>query len=371
MIVAQARWSDGRWDELPPPAPFDLVLLFGSPSRLASGLIDDVRARFAGAVVLGGSTAGEIVGARVHDDSLTLTAVRFARARVAAAEVRLAAASSSYDAGLRLARALDPNGLIHLFVLSDGTQVNGSDLARGLAAGLPAGVQVTGGLCGDGANFRQTLVALDGPAESGKVVAVGFYGAGLRIGVGSLGGWDPFGPERLVTRAVGNVVYELDGCSALELYKRYLGEHSTQLPASGLLFPLSVRSGDAPGLVRTILAVDEAAQSITFAGDVPEGAYARLMRANTDRLVDGAQGAARICLSADAAPELAVLVSCVGRKLVLKQRVEEEVEAVRDVLGARTRLTGFYSYGELSPFAALGRCELHNQTMTITTFGER
>jgi hypothetical protein len=194
----------------------------------------------------------------------------------------------------------------------------------------------------------------------------------LKVGFGSLGGWDPFGPERLVTRSKGNVLFELDGRPALSLYKQYLGEHSKGLPATGLLFPLSVRvePGETP-LVRTILAVDEQQQSMTFAGDVPEGAYARLSKANVDRLIDGAVGAARAsCPAGSVAPELAILISCVGRKLVLKQRVEDEVEGVRSILGEQAAMTGFYSYGEIAPFSLGERSELHNQTMTITTFAE-
>jgi len=193
------------------------------------------------------------------------------------------------------------------------------------------------------------------------------------VGFGSLGGWDAFGPERLITRSKENVLYELDGRSALDLYKNYLGDHARNLPSSALLFPLSVRARekDAP-VVRTVLAIDETDQSMTFAGDVPVGAYARFMKANFDRLIDGALGAARSSHQAlgEGTAELAVLISCVGRKLVLKQRIEEEVEAVREVLGPDTVLTGFYSYGELSPFTPDARCELHNQTMTITTLSE-
>ena len=175
-----------------------------------------------------------------------------------------------------------------------------------------------------------------------------------------------------MTRSHGNVLYEFDGQPALALYKKYLGEHAAGLPATGLLFPLSVRTAEGREFVRTILSVDEAQQSMTFAGDVPEGAYARLMKANVDRLVDGAQGAAKTSYEAVGAtsPELAVLISCVGRKLVLKQRTEEEIEAVRSVLGSRTVLTGFYSYGEICPVVPNANCELHNQTMTITTFTE-
>jgi hypothetical protein len=203
---------------------------------------------------------------------------------------------------------------------------------------------------------------------------VGLYGSRLKVGFGSLGGWDSFGPDRLITKSKANVLYELDGQSALGLYKQYLGEHAKGLPATGLLFPLSIRtqSGET-AVVRTILSVDEAEQSMTFAGEIPEGAYARLMKANFDRLIDGATGAARTSEQAlgPGSAELALLISCVGRKLVLKQRVEEEVEAVRDVLGEGTTLAGFYSYGEISPFAPGARCELHNQTMTITALSER
>jgi hypothetical protein len=229
-------------------------------------------------------------------------------------------------------------------------------------------------MAGDGARFGETLVFQDDAPHPDTIAALGLYGRRLKVGFGSLGGWDSFGPDRLITKATANVLYELDGQSALGLYKQYLGEHAKGLPATGLLFPLSIRtqSGETP-VVRTILSIDEAAQSMTFAGDVPEGAYARLMKANFDRLIDGATGAARTSYQAIASitPELAILISCVGRKLVLKQRIEEEVEAVRDVLGAGAALTGFYSYGEISPFTPGARCELHNQTMTITALSEQ
>jgi len=236
------------------------------------------------------------------------------------------------------------------------------------------GVAVTGGLAGDGSRFARTLVCADGNVAEGKIAALGFYGSRLKVGYGSLGGWDVFGPERLVTKSSGNVLYELDGQSALGLYKRYLAEHAAGLPAAALLFPLALRNGEEGySLVRTVLGVSEEDQSMTFAGDMPEGAHARLMKANFDRLVDGASGAARASHEAlgSASPDLAILISCVGRKLVLKQRIEEEVEGVREVLGESAVLTGFYSYGEICPHDAITGCELHNQTMTITTFSER
>lgn len=362
-------------DAQPVGGPAGLVLVFGSGARLAAMPFETLRRLFPQAVIAGCSTAGEILGTRVTDDSLTLTAVRFAATRVRLARVRVEESSASRAAGLALAGDLAGDDLVHVLVLSDGLHVNGTELVDGLRAGLPERVAVTGGLSGDGADFKRTLVIADAPAAERTIAAIGFYGDALRVGYGSLGGWDPFGPDRRITRAAGNVLYELDGQSALALYKRYLGEHAAGLPATGLLFPLELHEqagSRSPGLVRTILSVDEATQSMTFAGDMPQGLYARLMKANFDRLIDGASGAAQATREplGGVPAQLALLISCVGRKLVLQQRVEEEVESVRDVLGEGAVLTGFYSYGEISPSVPLAKCELHNQTMTITTFAE-
>lgn len=352
-----------------------LVLAFGGTDVLRNrDLLQEVRARYPKALLFGGSTAGEICGTRVRDDSLAVTAIHFEHTRLGLAQETIGGMRESRAIGERLARALNHAQLSHVLVLSDGLKVNGSELARGLRENLPQDVAVTGGLAGDGARFQHTLVCADGEPQEGQIAALGFYGERLKIGYGSLGGWDTFGPERLITRAQDNVLYELDGQSALELYKRYLGEHAAELPASALLFPLALRiDGENESLVRTILGVNEEAQSMTFAGDMPQGAYARLMKANFDRLIDGAANAARAGFETldGAAPDLALLISCVGRKLVLKQRIEEEVEGVREILGERTVLTGFYSYGEICPHGAVTGCQLHNQTMTITTFSEQ
>jgi len=378
MQVEQKTWTHQRsWTREAPSELGDaaqLVLVFGATALLERPeLARQIEQDYPGAHLLGCSTSGEICSTRVGDDTLVVTAIRFEHTRIEGARVGLTGADDSFEAGARLAAELARDGLVHLFVLSDGLRVNGSDLVRGLAAELPPRVTVTGGLAGDADRFEKTLVLWDGPAEPNSVAAVGLYGDRVKVGFGSLGGWDPFGPERLITKSKGNVLFELDGRSALQLYKLYLGEHAKGLPATGLLFPLSLRTGSGEtGVVRTILSVDEERQSMTFAGDVPEGAYARLMKANFDRLIDGAIGAAETSHQAigGSQAELAILISCIGRKLVLRQRVEEEVEGVREALGSRPSLTGFYSYGEISPFTPGVKCELHNQTMTITTLLE-
>ena len=262
------------------------------------------------------------------------------------------------------------NDLRGLFVLSDGTGINGSDLIRGLQDVLGTGVTITGGLAGDGADFRITFVGAGDPPQPGRVAAIGFYGDAVVIGHGSYGGWQPFGPERRITRAADNVLHQLDNEPALDLYKRYLGEQAEGLPGTALLFPLRLTRPDGGEVVRTIVGTDDATSTMVFAGDVPEGSTAQLMRATFDKLIDGAGEAASQAAVMEGT-HLAILVSCIGRKLVLGQRVAEEIESAQEVLGADARTIGFYSYGEISPQARTGACELHNQTMTITTIGEK
>ncbi|MBB3167355.1 FIST signal transduction protein [Simiduia aestuariiviva] len=376
METYQNLYRDSHW-RAPLPAQSDaqLILLFGDRALAQDPAINaDLKTRFPKADIIGCSTSGEILGTELHDQSLCLTAIHFATT-----ETRVCLASLADQtletAVATLAENLAQPGLKYVLVLSDGHQVNGTALVDKLTASLPTDVLVTGGLAGDGTRFQSTEVWHNGQGGEGNILLCGFYGPDIVIGHGSMGGWDPFGPERLITRADSNVLYTLDDQPALALYKRYLGDHAEALPASALLFPLLIkRDGEDDAVIRTILDVNSADESMTFAGDMPEGAKAQLMRANFDRLIDGAESAASAALSRIASQKnsgLALLISCVGRRLVLNQRIEEELEAVEDVLGDGWQFTGFYSYGEISPMVGSGSCALHNQTMTITTLQER
>lgn len=352
-----------------------LVLVFGGSDFVDHPEpIQALCRAFQTSVVIGCSSSGEIHQTTISDGTLSVAVAQFERSEVATASASIPQPSESFAAGATLARALLHPDLRGAMILSDGLGVNGTALVDGLNSVFPEGVVITGGLAGDGARFQRTWVLLNGQTVERTVVAVGFRGPFVRIGHGSKGGWDNFGPERLVTKSKGNVLFEVDGRPALQLYKEYLGERASGLPATGLLFPLAIRPPDKSHkrLVRTILSIDEAAQSMTFAGDVPEGWSAQLMKANFERLIGGASDAAEMTRTGRTnagSKTLAVAISCVGRRLVLGERSEEEVEATLDVLPRGTQQIGFYSYGEISPYAS-GPCDLHNQTMTLTTISE-
>lgn len=379
MRIENRQWVEGQGWTLPLSAPvgFDaqLVFVFGSPEQFSrKGLIEEIRSFYPNAHMVGCSTAGNISCGKVYDNSIVTTAVKFERTEVALAQVRLSEVKSGSEAGVALASSFDQAGLRHLLVFSDGLRVNGSDLVKGLWGTLPYGVAVTGGLAGDGLNFGRTLVCLDGPPEEGKIAAVGFYGDRLRVGYGSVAGWEPFGVERVVTRSKGARLISIDGEPALSLYRKYLGDLSSRLPASACMFPLSVKvEKEGTSAILTPVSVDERTKSVIMSGDVPEGSTARLMRAGLDWLVSAAMQAANLGMEAvePETPQLALIMSGVGRKMVMGQRAEEEVECVRDVFGPHTSLAGFYSYGEIAPTQPHARYELRNQTMTITTFLER
>ncbi len=353
----------------------DLLLVFAAASYFsAADFFKALRSQFPDSVMIGCSTAGEVTADGVDDGTCTLTALHFEKTRLIQAHTTLAGMDDSHAAGERLARQLTDAELKTVLVFGPGLQINGSALVDGLAGILGESIPITGGLAGDGGAFTQTFTLGPDGVSDHAVVAVGLCGAALRFGHGSFGGWEAFGPARKVTRCANNLLYELDGEPALDVYKRYLGEHANGLPASGLLFPFAMLSEDhnAIGLIRTILGVDETEGSLTLAGEIDPDGYLKLMHASTDKLVNGAESAAKAAAAMVDKPDesLVILVSCVGRKLVMGNRVDEEVEAVGDVFGLQAVLTGFYSYGEISPFTPGSLCKLHNQTMTITCLSE-
>jgi len=359
-------------------APLDsdrtLVVVFGAPDLADNHApLKALERTMKASKIVGCSSAGHFLQDELTDEGIVCAAIRFDSSAVRVAGENVGGAADSCRAGQAVGAALCAPDLRGVLVYSEGLEVNGAELAKGLAQSLPAGVVATGGLAGDQDRFSRTWVCEGAHVSAGRVVAAGLYGDDLRLGHASKGGWDVFGPVRKVTRASGNILYELDGKPALEIYKAYLGDRASELPASALLFPLAISEtpNDVKPVVRTILAVDEKENAMVFAGDIPQDAFAQLMRANLDRLIHAASESAL-----DAQPNdlestdvLSIAVSCVGRRLVLGERAEEELGATLDTFPSDSRQIGFYSYGELSPLIS-GACDLHNQTMTLTVITE-
>jgi hypothetical protein len=378
MLVRQSVVTRLDAAALEPLAKIDpnLVLVFAAPRFFTEpGFAAQLTAAFPNARRIALSTAGEISSQGVSNDSAVVSAIRFEHTPFKLASTDIAGMEDSAGAGERLARQLQAPDLKAVILLSQGVAVNGSDLIAGVVSVIGKDIPLTGGLAGDNGVFTRTWALLDDVVSDRMMLAIGLYGDALNLAHGSFGGWQSFGPARRATKVAGNVLYELDGEPALEIYRRYLGKYAKDLPASGLLFPFAILSDDRQesGLIRTLLGIDESNGSLTLAGDIPDGGYLKLMHASTEALVDGAEAAAEAArrMLTDDSPGLALLVSCIGRKLVMGDRVDEEVEVVGAVFGQGCVLSGFYSNGEISPFIESTDCKLHNQTMTITYLSEK
>lgn len=377
MKTQQHHFLNGLWKDFPSDldtAKCQLVLAFGSSeSIIKPDVYKHLKGLYANADIVFASTAGEILSDSVYDDSVVVTAIEFEKTKVRTVKTNIKRHSNSTETGRFLMDQLLADDLKCVFVISDGTFINGSELVDGLNKNNKNNVPISGGLAGDAARFEKTFTGVNEVPSQGNVSAIGFYGKDIVIGHGSLGGWDEFGQERTITKSDKNVLYEIDNKNALDLYKEYLGDYVDELPGSALLFPLSITlTGADKNLVRTILSINDEEKSMTFAGNLPEGSKVRLMKANFDKIIDASSTAATNAYPGikNGKPSLAILISCVGRKLILQERTYEELEAAKEILGDDAALTGFYSYGEISPFNESVQCELHNQTMTITTFTE-
>lgn len=372
-LVFEDDWKKESGDLLPNEyEKVQVVFLFGHTDVIKEeARFNEIQKQYPNAKIIGASTSGNIVAAEVSDYELTATAVFFEKSSVQVASISFSDEDNVEELSKELINKLPQDDLKHIFVMSDGLLINGSELARGINK-VSNSITVTGGMAGDGARFQETYIVADAAAKQRSIVAIGFYGDSLHIGTGCFAGWSEFGAQRMITKSKANVLYEIDGEPALDLYKKYLGDLANELPNSGLRFPLSIKENeDSPEIIRTLLAIDEEEKSITFAGDVPEGYSARLMKADIDILIDGASKAAKSIEVGNDKTALGLVVSCVGRKIVMNYLIDDELEAVQNVLGTHVNLTGFYSYGEIAPFEEdIITCELHNQTMTLTAIYE-
>ncbi|WP_405250419.1 FIST signal transduction protein [Dokdonia sp. Asnod3-C12] len=373
--VQLQRDSSGSWNYLSEFIALDnpLVLILGNRFLLEKeGVYEEVRDLFPSGHLVFGSSSGEIVTGAVNDNHITITAIEFEKSSFEIQTFNIhEVGDDSEKAGSTIVKKLTAEGLKHVFVLSEGSFVNGSALTKGMQESLP-NVLITGGLCGDDARFEKTLASYNAAPKEGEIVVIGFYGATFEASFSIYGGWTPFGPERLITKSDGNILYEIDGKPALDLYKTYLGDKAKELPGSALIYPLNVKSAENDqSFVRTILNIDEEKNAMILAGDVPEQSKVQLMMTNMDSIASASETAAlRAMEGRNNPPQLALLISCIGRKLVLDQRIEEEVEEVMSVIGDDVVISGMYSYGEIAPFYGERSCKLHNQTMTITLISE-
>ena len=351
-----------------------LILVFANRLMLEDdSVLHDIRKEFPYDDIVFASTAGEVFNVEVLENTVTVIAIEFEKSTfVIKADNIFNHDKNTRQLGAALAEQMPAEGLKHLFVLSEGSFVSGTSLIKGLESTLNENVAITGGLSGDDLRYEKTLTSYKEDPKEGEIVLIGFYGESLEITFASYGGWLAFGPERVITKSEGSTLYEIDGQSSLELYKKYLGDKAGDFARSALLYPLNVIApGKTHAVVRAVVATDMENKAMIFADEVPQDSQVQLIMISPDRISQGAFTASTLAMQDRVTkPQLALVISCIGRKVVMNQRVEEEIELVREVIGEGTAIAGFYSYGEIAPFHDTCSSELHNQTMTLTLISE-
>ena len=376
MTIERLEYRNQQWiidENISDKSSVDILFSFGDRETIKNReVFEKLREIYPNAEIVGCSSSGNILGESISEASMVASAVTFDKGEVHISVEDFTDEENQYLVSRRLIEGLPKENLKHVFILSDGLNMNGSALAKGANDAVGEGISITGGLAGDGIDFEETLIVANEEAKDNRVVAVGFYGESISVESGCYSGWDEFGILRKITKSKGNILYEIDGKPALELYKKYLGEYANDLPKSALDFPMSIKEDkEDEAIIRSVLGIDEENQALIFAGDVPEGYLARLMKTNIDGLIDASEIAAKQISKINKKSALGLVVSCVGRRIVLKQLSDEELESIAMTLESNVQLVGFYSYGELAPFSnELLSCSLHNQTMTLTVVYE-
>lgn len=349
------------------------VLIFASRGQMESATwLPLVQQKYPGINIISCSTSGEVYLSELKEEAVTGMAVAFAKTQTEVYTASLKGKDQSKALGRELASNFSKPGLKHVLVFGDGWLVNGSDMIRGMYEVLTQGVSVSGGLAGDGANFSKTLVGLNSQIDQRMAVAIGLYGDHIDIGFGSHGGWSELGDSFIVTESAGREVLKLGNERAFDLYEQFLGDDADGLPGTALLYPVAVwLPGAEDYVVRTVFNIDEVRGSITLGEAVPKGTRLQFMRARFDDLLQGVKKAAEEAKrNLSQTPELALMVSCIGRKLLFNQQIEEEISATHNVLGKDACIGGFYSYGEICPVNK-DLAALHHQMLTLTVFAER
>ncbi len=353
----------------------DALWLFCAPEQGLSNLLHGVKEATGARILVGCTTDGEIHDAAVQTGSAVLGGMRSDRVDFSVA-VAERVGEDSERAGRDIALGL-PRSVRYIQLFSDGLTGNGSAMLRGISSVLGGHIPVSGGTAGDLGRFVRTWQFAGRRVMTDAAVAIGFSGD-VRVGTGAGSGWAPIGLAKTVTRAKGNVLYELNGKPALAVYERFLGRHACNLPQVGVEYPLMIVGGHgSPNedsncmLLRATMSVDRKNGAIVFAGDIAEGATVHLTCGDRDAIQEAAGNAARMALEGlgDANPVMLFCYSCMARKIVLGRHTVEELHRIRATVGKEIPMIGFYTYGEYCRPGAEGPSFLHNETATVSILG--
>jgi hypothetical protein len=358
----------------------DMLWAFGAISYDQQRLLEGIHAVSAGIPLIGCTTDGEISSSGLSEESVVVLALACDDIKFHTTHAT-SLSQDSYLAGVNIGQAFKNCKCEYIQIFSDGLTGNAVKVIDGIQSVLGKSIKIAGGTSGDGGLFIQTYQYYNDQVLTDSIVAVAFEG-NFSLGMGSGCGWFPVGTTKQITKSDGNTLYELDGMPALQVYEKFLGRYASQLPAVGVEYPLGLLGshdddeGDEYFLCRATMGVDREKKSITFAGDVPQGALVKMTMGNENDVIEAGRKAAEDALaemkinSKDIRAKAIFLYSCMARKIVLGSRTGEEIAEIRKKVGNNVPIIGFYTYGEYAPSGKRKQARFHNETVTLTIIGQ-
>ena len=332
-----------------------LIFTFGNLKELQDEQNQSLlKSTFPNADIVYCTSVGQIVMNEISNEVLSVTAIEFSSTQTKSLCLNISDYATKEEARIAIANQIKTEELSHILLFVDGMNVNPTEVLSCINEITQNKICITGGLASDEARFEDASIGLNEKPKPGKIIAIGFYGDKIHIHHSTCGGWEVFGMPKTVTKQEQNILFEIDDQPALDLYKEYLGKYVEGLPQSALFFPLAILNMDNENiLTRTILSVDHANKSLIFAGDMPQGSKIQFMKSTLNKLIEASENADMIVKTKNTSQviDYVLAISCVGRKLVLKHRIDEEVEKLYNIFGENTKLSGFYSHGEVAPFS--------------------
>lgn len=382
MEIITNTYNQGWKKEFTIDDDFDVAVLFFGNDDTAFSVIKD---KYKKAHIVGCTTSGEIDGNTFHEGSMC-TVLKMHKTRLKTVVIKDINYENSFDYGKRaMTQLIEEESFLSeklngVLLFTDGLNVNGAKVAEGIAS-INSIVKVAGGTAADNLAFERTHV-FSHEKIGGALVALGFYGEDIVFELGSKSGVEPIGIEKKITHAENNVLYSLDGEPALDVYKKWFKNFSTdnELRASLLECPVEISSNfqKEEGLVRTPIDLNEKDGSIRYTGEIPQGKSLRMMRADIEGMVSASEEIVEETWGKISKKDqndnsiLSLLVSCSGRKAVLKTEVEDEFfNANKNIKNKNSAQVGLYSYGEYNRVNEEKGVEFLNQTMTVVCIYEK
>ena len=358
-----------------------LGLVFASARFDHAALLKGVRSVIQEAALLGCSTAGEITSDGPSKRSAVVVTIQ-STAMTATTGIGRRLSATPRQAGEAAAwaatRGKAQNPRVFL-MFPDGISGNAAEALRGVQMVLGTSFPIVGGSAGDDLLFDRTAQYHHDTVAHDSVVGVLLSGA-VTVGIGARHGWRPLGKPRLVTRALANVVHELDGRAAVSVYQEYFGKGAEELQHESLarmtiIYPLGMPiPGEEEYMLRNVLKVTPQGH-LVYAGEVPEGSAVRLMMGSKAHALAAARRAADQAVRGlgTKPARLALVFGSASRARLFGRGAGAEIRCIQEVVGRDVPIAGFYGYGELAPLSSeqyLGQTYYQNETLVVMTLAE-